>query len=158
MAGDAEAAEDASDNSSESSDEVQAPLAKALMVADGDKKAAKPAESDTDQDAIDDAEECLDCYASFTDFGDDKNTWVDQEQEMPELHKRIGKMVPVARNKSLVHMAKNLMQYHTMLKCAILVRQKARQYKNKKGSDAVASAFLATIQLVKDKCPLVIHS
>ena len=43
MAGDAEAPEDAPDNSSESSDEVQAPLAKALKVADGDKKAAKPA-------------------------------------------------------------------------------------------------------------------
>ena len=48
MAGDAEAAEDASDNSNESSDEVQAPLAKALKVADGVKKAAKPAESATD--------------------------------------------------------------------------------------------------------------
>ena len=141
-----------------SDDEIAAPLAKALKVDNGTnvEKKAKSAAEATDDDLCEQVEELLDFFATIIEFGDDKEMWQDQEAEMIELMKKLNKAVPAARKKSLVHIAKKLSDFSTKLKGAIMVWQKAKQYKAKKGNDASSSALHVTVALAKDKCPLVI--
>ena len=145
-------------NDESSDDEIAAPLAKALKVVNGT-NAEKKAESATeaaDDDLCEQAEELLDFFATIIEFGDDKEMWQDQEAEMIELMKKLSKAVPAARKKSLVHIAKKLPDFSTKLKGAIMVWQKAKQYKAKKGNDASSSALHVTVALAKEQCPLVI--
>lgn len=151
---------EASSDDGSSSDDVAAPMAKAFKMDNGndaEKKVKATSEAATDDDLCDQAEEHLDFFKSIIDFGDDKEMWSDQENEMTELMKLINKAVPVARKKSLVHMAKKLGDFSTKLKGAITVWQKAKQYKGKKGNDASSSALHMAVGLAKDKYPMVIR-
>ena len=149
---------EASSDDGSSSDDVAVLMAKAFKMDNGndaEKKVKATSEAATDDDLCDQAEEHLDLFKSIIDFGDDKEMWSDQENEMTELMKLINKAVPVARKKSLVHMAKKLGDFSTKLKGAITVWQKAKQYKGKKGNDASSSALHMAVGLAKDKYPMV---
>ena len=151
---------EASSDDESSDDDAAAPLAKALKMDNGrdaEKKAKATSEAATDDDLCEQAEEVRDFFKSIVDFGDDKEMWTDQEAEMNDLMKLINKAVPVARKKSLVHMAKKLGDFGAKLKGAVTVWQKAKQYKAKKANDSSSTGLHIAVGLAKDKCPLVIR-